>query len=156
MKTFLKLLLSALAFGVLATSPALFAQEQGGQRQGGQRQGGQRQGGGPRGGGRGGLTVAAIEQAVGTLTAEQKSKITAIIEKAQKDRQAIMSGGGDQQENRTKMQELMANERKDIRAVLTEEQAKKFDEMPAPGRGRGQGGGGGGGRRQGGGGGGGN
>lgn len=139
MKSTVKMLVSVLALSVMASSPALRAQDTSTPPSTPPPAGGQ---GGQRGGGRGGLTVAAIETAVGILTADQKTKITAILEKAQTDRQAIMSGGGDQQANRAKMQELMTATRKDIRAVLTDEQKAKFPEVaPAGGR-RGGGGGG--------------
>jgi Spy/CpxP family protein refolding chaperone len=147
MKSPLKLVITLLAVAVMASVPSLRAQDQKNPPAEGRRGGGQR-------GGRGGLTIEALETAVGTLSADQKTKITAIIDKANKDRQELFSGG---QPDRAKMQELQQQERKDIRAVLTEEQAKKFDAMPQPqGRGQGggrQGGGQGGGRRGGGGGG---
>ncbi len=72
--------------------------------------------------------IERIEQAVGTLTAEQKKKITDIYAKsAEKMRDAT-------QENRGEIMQAIG---KEVRAVLTPEQQKKFDEMPT---GRGQGG----------------
>lgn len=98
----------------------------------------EKKGRGP-GGGRGGLTIEAVETAVGTLTADQKTKITAIIEKANKARQELM-GAGDPQQNVGKMQEINTTMRSEIRALLTAEQQAKFDEMPqGRGQGRGQG-----------------
>ena len=138
MKSPLKFLISVLALGLLAAAPLVRAADAQAPAPEGQRGGGR----GGRGGGRGGLTVEAIETAVGKLTDEQKAKITPIIEKAQKARQDMMAGGG--QPDVAKMQEMNTAMRKDIRAVLTEEQAKKFDEMPQGGRGGRQGGGGGG------------
>jgi Spy/CpxP family protein refolding chaperone len=100
----------------------------------------QAQDAGKKGGGRGQMTPEAriqrIEEAVGSLTADQKSKITAIYNKLQSDMQAIP-----QEERREKMMPLMQAAQKDVRAVLTAEQQKKFDEMP---QGRGPGGPGGG------------
>ena len=94
----------------------------------------QAQDAGKKGGGRGQITPEAriqrIEEAVGSLTADQKSKITAIYNKLQSDMQAIP-----QEERREKGMALMQAAQKDVRAVLTAEQQKKFDEMPAPGRG---------------------
>ena len=149
MKSTVKLLVSVLAIGLMTSLPALRAQDNPPPA------GGQRQGGGQRGGGRGQMTPAQqierLETAVGKLTDDQKTKITAIYEKAQKDMQALRDAGGDPQANRPKMQEIQQNSRKDVRALLTPEQQTKFDAMPAPGRG-GQGGG----QRRGGGGGGGN
>lgn len=139
MKSTVKILVSVLALAVMASIPALRAQDTSTPPPAGGQGGGQR---GQRGGGRGGLTIAAIETAVGTLTADQKTKITAILEKTQQARQALRGGGGDQQANMAKMQELMTATRKDIRAVLTDEQKAKFPEVaPAGGR-RGGGGGG--------------
>jgi len=86
--------------------------------------------GGP-GGGRMGFEqmVARLDEAV-TLTAEQKTKVTAIYKEQMAAMQAIP-----QEERREKMRESMAATREKIRAVLTPEQMKKFDAMPAPGRG---------------------
>src|SRR4051812_41237034 len=72
--------------------------------------------------------IEQIEGAVGTLTADQKTKITAILEKAQKDRAALS-----QEEMREKGREIAQAANKDIRALLTAEQQTKFDAMPAPG-----------------------
>ncbi|HVS51693.1 MAG TPA: hypothetical protein VHD62_05005 [Opitutaceae bacterium] len=133
MKSPVKFILTLLAIGVMASTPMLRAQDDKAPPAEGQR-------GGRRGGGRGGLTIEAVENAVGKLTDDQKTKITAILDKAQKDRQALFSGG---QPDRAKMQELNDQMRKDIRAVLTDEQAKKFDAMPQGGPGGRRGGGGG-------------
>jgi Spy/CpxP family protein refolding chaperone len=73
--------------------------------------------------------IERLDQAVGGLTADQKAKIkdivTANMEKAKgaapEDRGAIMQGQRDQ-----------------IRAVLTADQQKKFDEMPQRGPGGGK------------------
>jgi len=111
MKSFLKIILTAAAFG-LAVSTSLAQPPPGG-------------GGGGGRGGRGGLTIDQIETAVGKLTDVQKPKITAIIDKATKDRQTAMES-----QDFGKMQEINTEMRKEIRALLTEEQAKKFDEMP--------------------------
>lgn len=86
--------------------------------------------GGKKGGGRGQMSPEAriqrIEEAVGSLTADQKSKLTAIYAKLQSDMQAIP-----QEERREKGMALMQATQKEVRAVLTAEQQKKFDEMPA-------------------------
>jgi Spy/CpxP family protein refolding chaperone len=86
--------------------------------------------GGP-GGGRMGFEqmVARLDEAV-TLTDEQKTKIAAIYKEQMAAMQAIP-----QEERREKMRESMAATREKVRALLTPEQAKKFDDMPAPGRG---------------------
>ena len=73
--------------------------------------------------------VARLDEAV-TLTAEQKTKVTAIYQEQMAAMQAIP-----QDERREKMREAMAATREKIRALLTPEQAKKFDAMPAQGRG---------------------
>jgi Spy/CpxP family protein refolding chaperone len=76
-----------------------------------------------KGGKGGGMNIEQIEQAVGTLTADQKTKIEAILAKARTDREAA-AGDAD------KMREIGQKVRTDIRAVLTPDQQKKFDEMP--------------------------
>ncbi len=82
--------------------------------------------------------VKQLDEAV-SLTAEQKTKITAIYTKAQEDMRAAMrDGGGDQQANREKMMASMQATRDQVRAVLTDEQKTKFDAMPQRG-GRGEG-----------------
>ena len=77
--------------------------------------------------------IAAIEEAVGSLSADQKTKITAIYAKLAKDMQAIP-----QDERREKGMELMMATRKEVRAVLTADQQAKFDAMPQGGRGGGK------------------
>lgn len=90
-----------------------------------------------KGKGRGQMTpeqrIARIEEAVGSLTADQKTKITAILEKAAKDAQAVS------QEDREKRMEIMQAANKEVRALLTPEQQTKFDAMPQGGRGGGGG-----------------
>jgi periplasmic protein CpxP/Spy len=93
---------------------------------------------GKKGGGRGGMNaeaqVARIDEAV-KLTADQKTKITAILTKVQSDVMALP-----QDERRTKGMELRQAANKEIRALLTDEQKTKFDAMPpAGGGGRGEG-----------------
>jgi Spy/CpxP family protein refolding chaperone len=107
-----KLLLTAVAISALAFVSTSSAQEKKGKG--------------------GGMNVERIEQAVGTLSAEQKTKIEGIIAKS---REAMQGAQGDQD----KMREIGTKQRADIRAVLTPEQQKKFDEMP---QGRGGNGGG--------------
>ena len=89
----------------------------------------------PPGGGRGQTPeqqITRLETAVGTLTADQKTKITAIYTKAAADMAAMA------QEDRRgpKAQEMRTATNKEIRALLTPEQQTKFDAMP---QGRGQG-----------------
>lgn len=116
MKSFKHLILSAV-LGAAILTPALQAQEK-------------------KGGGRGmnpEARVTQIDEAV-KLTADQKTKITAILTKARDDMQALA-----QEERRTKGQEIMQNANKEIRALLTPEQQAKFDALPQGGRGGGQG-----------------
>ena len=88
--------------------------------------------------------VAQLDKAV-SLTAEQKPKIKEIYTKAEEQmREAFRGGGGgDRETARNKMVEMMRKTREDVRALLTDEQKKKFDEMPQRGGGnqggRGQG-----------------
>lgn len=102
---FLKVLLTAIAFGVASVSLAQ-AQEKKGQM-------------GPE------QQIERIEQAVGTLTTEQKAKITEIIEKGQEELRALPK-----EERKGKGQEMMRAQRAKIRELLTPEQQKKYDEMP--------------------------
>lgn len=127
MKKSLKLLLTVLALGVMTSIPALRAQDA---------QTPPAEGGGKKGG-KGGRQmptpaqqIERMEQAVGTLSADQKAKITDIITKSRAEMQAIP-----QEERRAKMQDVMKAQHDQIRAVLTADQQKKFDDMPAPGRG---------------------
>lgn len=127
MKTLLKVCFSVLALGLTATATLQAQPPAGGPGAGEGRRGGGR--------GRGALTIETIEGAVGTLSADQKTKITAAIEKATKDREAAMAGG---QPDMAKMQEINATLRTSVRATLTPEQAAKFDEaLPARGPGGG-------------------
>jgi len=135
MKNSLKLLICVLTLGVMST-PALRAQDEKAPPAEGGKKGG-------KGGGRGQMMspeqrVSRIEEAVGTLTADQKSKIMAILEKSAQDMQALP-----QDERREKGREIMMASQKDIRAVLTAEQQAKFDAMPqgGPGGGKKKGGG---------------
>jgi Spy/CpxP family protein refolding chaperone len=113
MKSFIKVLFSVLALGLVASVTTLRAQD--GEKKG-------------KGKGGGMLTVERVEQAVGTLTADQKTKIGDILSKAQKDVQAAP-------DDRAKAREIMTAARKDVRAVLTADQQAKFDEMPMGGKG---------------------
>ena len=132
MKVSLKSVLAVLALG-LAVIPSLSmaadAAPAGGQGQGG-------------GGGRGRQTpeqqLAGIDTAV-TLTADQKTKVTAILAKSSAAMQAIPQDDADR---RTKSTEIRAAANKEIRALLTAEQQVKFDAMPQGGRGQGGQGGG--------------
>lgn len=74
--------------------------------------------------------VAAIDQAVGGLTADEKTKILDILNTAQKDAQAARESG-----DRDKVREIMQSTNAKVREVLTPDQQTKFDAMPRPGRG---------------------
>jgi len=115
-----KFLVGAVAIGAMFSTSLLQAQDQ---KKG-------------QGGGRGAPTaeqsIERIEQAVGPLSAEQKTKLKAIYAKTAEKMQAIP-----QEERREKGMEIYQATRKEVRAVLTPEQQKKYDEMP---QGRGQGG----------------
>jgi len=97
------------------------------------------------GGGMRGMTsdqrVERLDAAV-TLTADQKTKVKAIYDADQKKMEDMRNSGGDMQSMMPKIQEMRADENKQIRALLTPEQQTKFDAMPQ-GRGRGGMGGGG-------------
>lgn len=106
-----KALTAALALCVLAAAPALQAQQKG----------------------RGAMTpeqqIERIEAAVGSLTAAQKTKITAILEK-----QAEEMRGVPKEERKEKGAGIMKKYRGEIRAVLTPEQQSKYDAMPQGGK----------------------
>ena len=89
--------------------------------------------------------IERLEEAVGKLTDDQKGKIKDIYAKTSEKMQGLSDD-----ERREKGMELMRESGRAVRAVLTEEQQKKYDEMMAQmGQGRG-GPGGGGGRKKGG------
>lgn len=106
MKSF-KVIIASLALSVLAASPIAFAQEKKGPQTPEQQ-------------------IERIEQAVGTLTAQQKTKIQAILEKT---RNAMK--GVPKEERKDKMAAAMKKQTAEIRAVLTPEQAKKYDSAMA-------------------------
>ena len=133
MKVSLKSVLAVLALG-LAVIPSLSMAADAAPG-GGQGQGGGRGGPSPE------QRLAAIDTAV-TLTADQKTKITAILTKSAADMQAVP-----QEERREKGQAIRAAANKEIHALLTAEQQVKFDAMPQGGRGQGGGQGGQGGQR---------
>lgn len=116
-----KLLVVAVAFAAVFSTSLLQAQSQ---KKG-------------RGGGMG-MTVERIEEAVGKLSAEQKTKIEGILAKVREQMQGLQ--GASQEDRQAKMREIMQTSRTQIRAVLTPEQAKKYDEMATQGRGQGGGG----------------
>jgi periplasmic protein CpxP/Spy len=133
MKSLFKVLISALAFGLVASAPMLRAQDpatptpppaDGG--------------GAKKGKGKGGMMtpeqrLAAIDKAV-TLTDDQKPKVKDILDKAQTD---VQAAAGD----RSQIGDIMQKANGDIRALLTDDQKTKFDAMPQPGRGKKKGGG---------------
>ncbi|MSU22536.1 MAG: hypothetical protein EXS32_01815 [Opitutus sp.] len=120
MKLTLKTLIAAVALGVAALPAISSAQAEGKKGEGkGQRMTPEQQ-------------VTRLEEAVGSLSAEQKTKITAIYTKVSEQMQGLA-----QEDRQTKGAELRAAANKEVRAVLTADQQKKFDDMPAPGRGGG-------------------
>ena len=105
MKKSLLVLLSALAFSAVAFVSTSSAQEKKTRSQMDPQQ-----------------RIAQIEESVGSLTAEQKSQIKAILEKARQD-----AKGMSKEDRKTKGREVLQETTKDIRAVLTPEQQTKFD-----------------------------
>ena len=77
--------------------------------------------------------VERVEQAVGSLTADQKTKIKDIVAKTQDEMRAIPK-----EERKEKGAPLQKKQRDAVRAVLTAEQQKKFDEMAPAGGGGGK------------------
>jgi Spy/CpxP family protein refolding chaperone len=105
-----KALIAALALGVAASAPLAHAQQK-----------------------KGGMTpeqqIERIEQAVGSLSAEQKTKINAIIAKGREEMQAIPK-----EERKEKGAAMQKKQREEIRGVLTADQKAKYDAaMPAGG-----------------------
>ena len=98
----LKLLISAIALGVALSAPVAKAQEKKGAMSPEQR-------------------IEQIEKAVGKLSADQKTKITAILEDVR---------SAPKEERKQKGMEANAK----IREVLTAEQKAKFDSMPQGGK----------------------
>jgi periplasmic protein CpxP/Spy len=79
--------------------------------------------------------VEQLDKAV-SLTEEQKTKIKDIYAKSQEELRTAMRGsGGDRDAARQKMMEMMRATRDQVRALLTDEQKKKFDAMPQRGGG---------------------
>jgi Spy/CpxP family protein refolding chaperone len=99
----LKVIAASLALSVLVASPIAFAQEKKAPQTPEQQ-------------------IERIEQAVGSLTAAQKTKIQAIFAKTQ----ASMKGVA-KEDRKDKMAEAMKKQTAEIKAVLTPEQAKKYD-----------------------------
>ena len=102
----IKVLIAAIAIGVASTSVAQ-AQEKKGKQTPEQQ-------------------IERIEQAAGTLTADQKKKIAAIIAKTGEAMQGIPK-----EERKEKGAALQKKQREEISAVLTPEQRKKYDEAMA-------------------------
>ena len=101
MKSF-KVLLTVLALGI-ASAPAMQAQEKKGKMTPEQQ-------------------IARIEEQVGSLTADQKKKIEAILAKQGEAMAAIPK-----EERKEKGAEVQKKSRGEIRGVLTAEQQKKYD-----------------------------
>jgi Spy/CpxP family protein refolding chaperone len=105
-----KALLTAVAFGAMSALTLVNAQES---KKGG------------RGGGTPEQRLEQLEQAVGSLTADQKAKIKAIYAKSAEKMQGLS------QDDREKRMEIYQASAKEIREVLNAEQQKKYDEMMA-------------------------
>ncbi len=65
------------------------------------------------------------------LTDEQVTKLEAIYASTGAQQQALRNQNANREEMMTKRRELMTKTQAEVRAVLTEEQAKKFDVMVA-------------------------
>jgi Spy/CpxP family protein refolding chaperone len=73
--------------------------------------------------------VSNLEQAVGSLTADQKTKITAVYAKAAEALRAVPK-----EERKEKGAAMMQKTRSEVRALLTAEQQAKFDAMGGGGK----------------------
>ena len=81
--------------------------------------------------GRGGMMdpeqrIERLEQAVGTLSTEQKTKIKEVYAQSAEKMRNLP-----EDQRREKMMEMMQEAGRQVRAVLTAEQQKKYDEMMA-------------------------
>jgi Spy/CpxP family protein refolding chaperone len=81
--------------------------------------------------GRGGMMdpeqrIERLEQALGALSAEQKAKIKAVYAQSAEKMRTLP-----EDERREKMMEMMQEAGRQVRAVLTADQQKKYDEMMA-------------------------
>ena len=126
MKSFLRIVVPALALGVMSGS-MIRADDQTAPPPGV-----------PGEGHRGMMDPAKQVQgldAVLNFTDDQRAKITDIYKKAQTDMQALRSGGGSPDETMAKRQEIQKSTHDQIRALLTADQQTKFDAMPPPGPG---------------------
>ena len=96
------------------------------------------------GGGGGGMQMSPADRAARqkemlykdiTLTAEQSAKVDTIMLQAGAKQQAAMmaarNGGGDMASMRESMQKMNAERNDALKALLTDEQKKKFDENVA-------------------------
>lgn len=111
-----KFLLCAAAMSAMASTVTLQAQDE--KKKGG------------RGGGMPTVEqrMERLEQAVGSLSEQQKTKIKAIYAKSAEKLQGLS-----QEERRDKGMEIFQAAAKEVRAVLTPEQQQKFDAMPQGG-----------------------
>lgn len=94
----------------------------------------ERRGGGGRGGWGGGNPAETAERLAKqlNLSSDQQTKIQGILEDQQKQREALMQDNSVAPEDRrAKMMEMRKKTQSDIRAVLTPDQQKQFDEMQA-------------------------
>jgi hypothetical protein len=104
----LKIVFTTLALGLMASVSVLHAQD--GKKKGGMS---------PE------ARVAQIDEAVGGLSADQKTKIMGILAKVQEQVMALAP-----EERGAKGMELRQAANGEIRAVLTDAQKAKFDAMP--------------------------
>jgi len=72
--------------------------------------------------------IERIETAVGSLSADQKAKITDIFAKSREEMRAVPK-----EERKAKSPDMMKKQRDAIRAVLTDEQKAKYDAMSKQG-----------------------
>lgn len=73
--------------------------------------------------------IERIETAVGSLTADQKAKITDILAKSRDELRGVPK-----EERKEKGAAMQKKQRQDIRAVLTDEQKAKYDAMAQGGK----------------------
>jgi Spy/CpxP family protein refolding chaperone len=110
----LKVLISVITLGLLASASISQAADGGGKGKG--QQSPEQQ-------------VAALDTAVGGLTADQKTKIAAVYAKAADALRAVPK-----EERKEKAAGMLQKTRGEVRALLTAEQQAKFDKMGGGGK----------------------
>jgi Spy/CpxP family protein refolding chaperone len=126
----LKRYVMTLVLALFAVTSYSFAQQDNQNQPSGQESSGQHRGGGRGWGNPAEMTKRLTEQL--NLTSDQQTKVQGILEDQQKQRETLMQDSSlSQDDRRAKGMELRKKTMSDIRAVLTPDQQKQFDDMQA-------------------------